>query len=61
MFRKLGDLKFFEQFRINPDFGVICWGSHGEVDIAPESLYELAGGTIRAARVAEAHDEYGKK
>ena len=60
VFRKLSDLTFFKSFKINPDFGVICWGSRCEVDIAPESLYELAGGSGKVARVAEAKPAYGK-
>ena len=61
VFRKLADADFFKRFRINTDFGVICWGAHGEVDIAPETLYELAGGRKTYARVAESGAEYGGK
>lgn len=59
VFRKLSDLKFFKRYKINADFGVICWGPHGEVDIAPETLYELAGGSRKVARVAEDRASYG--
>ena len=59
VFRKLADMKYFKRFSINADFGVICWGAHGEVDIAPETLYELAGGRREIARVAENPSEYG--
>jgi hypothetical protein len=60
VFRRLADAKFFKDFRINRDFGVICWGRRGEVDIAPETLYALAGGERRADRVAEARAAYGR-
>ena len=39
VFRKLADPDVFRSFKINRDFGVVSWG---EVDIAPESLYESA-------------------
>jgi hypothetical protein len=61
VFRKLADLEYFKRFSINADFGVICWGAHGEVDIAPETLYELAGGRRDIARVAEEQAVYGRK
>ena len=61
VFRKLADLKFFKRYKINADFGVLCWGPRGEVDIAPETLYELAGGRTESARVAEGKADYGKK
>jgi hypothetical protein len=61
VFRKLADLEYFKRFSINSDFGVICWGPNGEVDIAPETLYELAGGRREIARVAEAQTQYGSR
>jgi hypothetical protein len=35
-----------------------AWGAHGEVDIAPETLYELAGGRRAVSRVAEDRLKY---
>lgn len=61
VFRKLKDPAYFRHFRINADFGVICWGAHGEVDIAPETLYELAGGQKAGACVAEEKAVYARK
>ena len=61
VFRKLKDMEFFRRFKINPDFGVICWGPHGEVDIAPETLYELAGGRREVPCVAEERAIYGQR
>jgi hypothetical protein len=61
VFRKLADLRFFKRFKINADFGVICWGRRGDVDIAPETLYELAGGARQVARVAEQRAVYGRR
>ena len=40
LFRRLTDVAVFKRFRINPDFGVLCWGD--DLDIAPETLYEQA-------------------
>jgi hypothetical protein len=57
VFAPLSDLTFFRQFRINPDFGVICWGD--DIDIAPESLYEQTVGK-RVAMVAEGKTAYGE-
>jgi len=56
VFARLADLKAFQQFQINPDFGVICWGD--DVDIAPETLYEQAVGKFPAAMVAESPSQY---
>jgi len=39
VFLKLADPTVFQSFTINPDFGVVSWG---DVDIAPETLYECA-------------------
>jgi hypothetical protein len=59
VFQRLADVKFFKQFHINADFGVICWGD--DVDIAPESLYQEAVGGQAAALVAEPKGKYDKK
>ena len=59
LFRRLLDVNVFQAFRINPDFGVICWGD--DLDIAPESLYEEATGGHTAAKVAEAPAKYAAK
>jgi len=59
VFARLADLKAFQQFQINPDFGVICWGD--DVDIAPETLYEEAVGKPTAAMVAESSGKYTTK
>ncbi len=59
LFRRLLDVNVFQAFRINPDFGVICWGD--DLDIAPESLYEEATGGHTAAKVAEAPAKYTAK
>ena len=59
VFKRLLDVTVFQQFRINPDFGVICWGD--DLDIAPETLYEEATGGQTAAKVAEAPAQYRTK
>jgi len=56
VFKRLLDVQAFQQFRINPDFGVLCWGD--DLDIAPETLYEEATGGHAAAKVAEAPAQY---
>ena len=56
VFKRLLDVQVFQQFRINPDFGVLCWGD--DLDIAPETLYEEATGGHAAAKVAEAPAQY---
>ena len=43
VFRKFKDIKFFKNFRINEDLGVLTWNN--EIDIAPESLYSYATNT----------------
>jgi hypothetical protein len=59
VFKRLLDVKVFRQFRVNPDFGVVCWGD--DLDIAPETLYEEAVGKPSAAMVAEAKGKYTAK
>ncbi|MBM3860372.1 MAG: DUF2442 domain-containing protein [Verrucomicrobia bacterium] len=59
VFARLADPKVFQQFSINSDFGVICWGD--DVDIAPETLYEQAVGKSPAAMVAESPRQYRAK
>lgn len=41
VFARLEDSSYFKTFRI--EYGTLVWGS-GEVDIAPEALYEEATG-----------------
>ena len=50
-FKRLLDVKVFQKFHINPDFGVLCWGD--DLDIAPETLYEETTGGPAVAKVAE--------
>ncbi len=38
VFEQLRDPSFFEKAYIDPDWKVICWP--GEIDIAPEALYQ---------------------
>jgi len=59
VFKRLLDVQVFKQFRINPDFGVICWGD--DLDIAPETLYEEATGGRTLAKVAETPAKYTAK
>ncbi len=58
VFRQLADIEFFKQFKINKDFGALCWGD--ELDIAPETLYREATENGTCAKVAENHTRYGK-
>jgi hypothetical protein len=59
VFRRLLDINMFKQFKINPDFGVICWGD--DLDIAPETLYEEAIGHPSVSKVAETPGKYRAK
>ena len=59
VFKRLLDVKAFKQFRVNADFGVICWGD--DLDIAPETLYYEVVGVPSPAMVHEAPPEYGRK
>jgi len=56
VFKRLLDIKVFQQFRINPEFGVLCWGD--DLDIASETLYAEATGGQSAAKVAETPAPY---
>ncbi len=42
VFQKLSDLEYFKSVRVNPELGTLCWPDGA--DIAPETLYALAGG-----------------
>ena len=42
VFHAFKDMRFFEQFSINKELGVLTWD--GQVDIAPETLYARATG-----------------
>lgn len=46
VFRKFSDLEFFKSVQVNPELGTLCWPDG--VDIAPETLYTLAGGRSAA-------------
>ena len=41
VFKSFNDINFFKNFKI--EFGSLIWGN-GELDIAPETLYEKATG-----------------
>jgi hypothetical protein len=58
LFRRLTDVAVFKRFRINPDFGVLCWGD--DLDIAPETLYEQAT-KHHPLQVAESKARYNRK
>jgi hypothetical protein len=42
VFKKLCDISFFREFRINPELGTLTWAD--EIDVAPEMLYAQATG-----------------
>lgn len=42
IFKKLRDISFFREFRINPELGTLTWAD--EIDVAPETLYAQATG-----------------
>ena len=42
VFRALRDREYFHRFRV--EYGTLVWGAGGELDIAPETLYEKATG-----------------
>jgi hypothetical protein len=43
VFRAFLDMNYFRRFRI--EFGTLVWGD-GELDLAPETLYEKATGRV---------------
>lgn len=43
VFEKFKDIKFFKNFTINKELGVLTWNN--EIDIAPETLYAKATNT----------------
>ena len=45
VFAPLADRKFFESVSIDPTWGTVCWP--GNIDLAPEPLYERATGRSR--------------
>ncbi|MFA6564510.1 MAG: DUF2442 domain-containing protein [Verrucomicrobiia bacterium] len=59
VFKRLLKIEAFKDFRINPDFGVICWGE--DLDIAPETLYREVVAAPSVAMVAEPPASYGTK
>ena len=42
IFSRLSDINFFKKAFVNKELGVLCWP--GDVDIAPETLYNEATG-----------------
>ena len=42
VFSRFADMEFFKKVFVTPDFGVLTWP--GEVDIAPETIYEKVTG-----------------
>ncbi len=40
VFEKFNDIEFFQKFFVHKEMGVLCWPD--DLDIAPETLYELA-------------------
>ena len=42
VFKKLRDISFFHEFRVNPELGTLTWAD--EIDVAPETLYAQATG-----------------
>jgi hypothetical protein len=59
VFKRLLDVQAFQDFHINPGFGVICWGD--DLDIAPETVYYEATGGRPAGKVAETPARYPRK
>ena len=42
VFSGFANIEYFKQVSIDPVWGVLCWP--GDVDIAPETIYQLATG-----------------
>jgi hypothetical protein len=42
VFSSFANIEYFKQVTIDPVWGVLCWP--GDVDIAPETVYQLATG-----------------
>ena len=42
VFKKLRDISFFREFRVNPELRTLTWAD--EIDVAPETLYAQATG-----------------
>lgn len=40
VFKKFSDLEYFKKFKIDDELGVLTW--NGEIDIAPETIYNEA-------------------
>jgi hypothetical protein len=47
VFEAFADPDYFKTFRV--EYGTLVWGD-GEVDLAPEKLYELATGVVIGSR-----------
>ncbi|HPM45769.1 MAG TPA: DUF2442 domain-containing protein [bacterium] len=47
VFEKFKEIEFFKQFYIDPDFNVLAWP--GGIDIAPETIYEIATNTKQSS------------
>jgi hypothetical protein len=59
VFAPLRDLTHFKAFTIDPDWATLTW-QNGSIDIAPETLYEMATGRpVRHA--AEPPAPYGEE
>ena len=44
VFNRFKDINFFKNFTINYELGILTW--QGEIDVAPETLYAEATGTL---------------
>ena len=42
VFSRFADPDYFRQVSVDPEWGVLCWP--GDVDIAPETVYEMVTG-----------------
>ncbi len=43
IFKRLRDIAFFCEFRVDPELGTLTWNN--EIDVAPETLYAQATGS----------------